>query len=128
MLGGVRHAPARMTSEVYDSFIDPDNLARRDGDRQARVTLPVASRTKTGRPWTPHSRHQSTEEARRANWPAGRNSFFKCENLQRAGALEFRGATNAVLKLSGETARRGVVTQSSGNHGQAHALAARLCR
>jgi threonine dehydratase/serine racemase len=57
---------------------------------------------------------------------AGRNLFFKCENLQRAGAFKFRGATNAVMKLSEETARRGVVTQSSGNHGQALALAARL--
>jgi threonine dehydratase/serine racemase len=57
---------------------------------------------------------------------AGRSLFFKCENLQRAGAFKFRGATNAVMKLSEEAARRGVVTQSSGNHGQALALAARL--
>ncbi len=51
---------------------------------------------------------------------------FKCENLQRIGAFKFRGACNAVFALDEATARRGVVTQSSGNHGAALALAARL--
>src|SRR5438270_1976751 len=57
---------------------------------------------------------------------AGRALFFKCEHLQKAGAFKFRGACNAVLKLSDETAARGVVTHSSGNHAGALALAARL--
>ncbi len=52
--------------------------------------------------------------------------LLKCENLQRVGAFKFRGACNAVLSLSDEEARRGVVTHSSGNHAQALALAARL--
>ena len=51
--------------------------------------------------------------------------FFKCENLQRAGAFKYRGATNAVQSLDDETAQRGVATHSSGNHAQALALAAR---
>lgn len=51
--------------------------------------------------------------------------FFKCENLQRAGAFKIRGATNAVLSLSPEEAARGVCTHSSGNHAAALALAAR---
>ena len=51
--------------------------------------------------------------------------FFKCENLQKAGAFKFRGATNAVLSLTGEEAQRGVATHSSGNHAAALALAAR---
>ncbi len=50
---------------------------------------------------------------------------FKCENLQRGGAFKFRGATNAVWSLSEEDAARGVVTHSSGNHGNALAMAAR---
>ncbi|UPG85541.1 pyridoxal-phosphate dependent enzyme [Luteibacter aegosomatis] len=50
---------------------------------------------------------------------------FKCENLQRGGAFKFRGATNAVWSLDDEEARRGVVTHSSGNHGNALAMAAR---
>ena len=50
---------------------------------------------------------------------------FKCENLQRGGAFKFRGATNAVWSLSDEEAANGVVTHSSGNHGNALAMAAR---
>lgn len=56
---------------------------------------------------------------------AGAELAFKCENLQRAGAFKFRGACNAVWSLDEDTARRGVVTHSSGNHGAALALAAR---
>jgi threonine dehydratase len=57
---------------------------------------------------------------------AGRALFFKCEQFQKAGAFKFRGACNAVLRLPPETAARGVVTHSSGNHAQALALAAAL--
>jgi threonine dehydratase len=57
---------------------------------------------------------------------AGRRVFLKCENLQKVGAFKYRGATNAVRKLSDAEARRGVVTHSSGNHAQALALAARV--
>jgi threonine dehydratase/serine racemase len=57
---------------------------------------------------------------------AGRSLFLKCENLQKAGAFKFRGACNAVMRLTPEAAPRGVVTHSSGNHAQALALAARL--
>ena len=57
---------------------------------------------------------------------AGRELFFKCEHLQKVGAFKFRGACNAVRRLSDEAAARGVVTHSSGNHAQALALAARM--
>lgn len=57
---------------------------------------------------------------------AGRDLFFKCEPLQKVGAFKFRGACNAVMKLSDRDAARGVVTHSSGNHAQALALAARI--
>ncbi len=53
----------------------------------------------------------------------GANLFFKCENFQKVGAFKFRGATNAVLSLSGDKSVRGVATHSSGNHGAALALA-----
>ena len=51
--------------------------------------------------------------------------FFKCENFQKMGAFKIRGATNAILKLSEEERRSGVVTHSSGNMAQAVALAAK---
>jgi threonine dehydratase len=55
----------------------------------------------------------------------GAEVFFKCENFQRAGAFKFRGAYNAVSRLSAEQRARGVTAFSSGNHAQAIALAAR---
>ena len=58
------------------------------------------------------------------NEVAGRKVFFKCENLQRAGAFKIRGATNKIRSLSDEEKRRGVVAFSSGNHAQAVAVAA----
>jgi threonine dehydratase len=57
---------------------------------------------------------------------AGRRVFFKCENLQKIGAFKYRGATNAVRRLTDAQAAKGVVTHSSGNHAQALALAARV--
>ena len=57
---------------------------------------------------------------------AGRSLFLKCENFQKVGAFKFRGACNAVARLTAEVAARGVVTHSSGNHAQAVALAAKL--
>jgi len=57
---------------------------------------------------------------------AGAALFFKCENLQLSGSFKIRGATNAVFSLSEAEAARGVVTHSSGNHGAALALAAKM--
>lgn len=57
---------------------------------------------------------------------SGAQFFFKCENLQRTGAFKFRGAYNALSKLSPAQRAAGVVAFSSGNHGQAVTLAARL--
>lgn len=56
----------------------------------------------------------------------GARVFFKCENFQRAGAFKLRGAFNAVAELAAREGVTGVATFSSGNHGQALALAARL--
>ncbi len=56
----------------------------------------------------------------------GASVFFKCENLQRAGAFKFRGAYNAISRLEPAQRRDGVVAFSSGNHAQAVALAGSL--
>jgi threo-3-hydroxy-L-aspartate ammonia-lyase len=60
------------------------------------------------------------------NSVSGMSVFFKCENLQRAGAFKFRGAYNALSQLNPVQRSRGVAAYSSGNHAQAVALAARL--
>lgn len=56
---------------------------------------------------------------------AGRPLFLKCENLQPGGAFKIRGAFNMIAQLPADERQRGVITYSSGNHGQAVALAAR---
>jgi threonine dehydratase len=55
---------------------------------------------------------------------AGARLFFKCENFQRGGAFKIRGASNFVLSIPEPHLPRGVITYSSGNHGQAVAIAA----
>lgn len=54
----------------------------------------------------------------------GRQVFFKCENLQTGGAFKFRGAMNVALQLDPAHTPL-LVTHSSGNHGNALALAAK---
>ena len=56
----------------------------------------------------------------------GAHVLFKCENLQRGGAFKFRGAFNAVSRLTDDERARGVLAYSSGNHAQAVALTGRL--
>ncbi len=56
---------------------------------------------------------------------AGRPLWLKCEHLQPGGAFKIRGAFNMIAQLTPDERRRGVITYSSGNHGQAMALAAR---
>ncbi|TSA11578.1 MAG: threo-3-hydroxy-L-aspartate ammonia-lyase [Betaproteobacteria bacterium] len=56
----------------------------------------------------------------------GAQVFFKCENFQRMGAFKFRGAFNALSRLTPEQKQRGVLAYSSGNHAQAVALAGSL--
>lgn len=64
--------------------------------------------------------------SRQVDERAGCRVFFKCENLQLVGAFKFRGAFNAVSRLTPEQKRRGVIAYSSGNHAQAVALAASM--
>ncbi|WP_432886507.1 pyridoxal-phosphate dependent enzyme [Kribbella sp. CA-245084] len=56
----------------------------------------------------------------------GAEVFLKAENFQRIGAFKFRGAYNAISRLTAEQLEAGVAAYSSGNHAQAVALAARL--
>lgn len=74
----------------------------------------------------PHAHVTPVLRSRSLDALAGCELHFKCENLQRAGAFKFRGACNAVFSLDADEAARGVVTQSSGNHGAAVALACAL--
>ena len=54
-----------------------------------------------------------------------RKLYLKLENQQPIGAFKLRGAYNKVASLSAEERGRGVISYSSGNHGQGVAYAAR---
>src|SRR5437588_12774014 len=94
-----------MTTLTLPTYADVDDAARQIAGVAHRTPV-VTSRTIDTR--------------------TGARVFFKCENLQRAGAFKFRGAYNALSRLSPDDRRRGVVTFSSGNHAQAIALAGQL--
>jgi threonine dehydratase len=59
------------------------------------------------------------------NHISGASLYFKCENFQRMGAFKMRGAVHAILQLSEEQKKKGVITHSSGNFAQALSLAAK---
>jgi threo-3-hydroxy-L-aspartate ammonia-lyase len=64
---------------------------------------------------------ESAELSRRFGVPV----YLKCEQLQPIGAFKLRGAYTAISRLPEATRRRGIVTHSSGNHGQAVAYVAK---
>jgi threonine dehydratase len=88
-------------------------VTRQDVERAAEAIKGVAART-------------PLIEAHWLSDKLGYEVRLKCENLQRAGAFKIRGAYNAISRLSDAERQRGVITYSSGNHGQAVALAAGL--
>ena len=73
-----------------------------------------------------HAHHTPVMRSRTLDAAMGAQVFLKCENLQRIGAFKFRGAFNALSRLTPEQRRIGVATFSSGNHAQAVALSAQL--
>jgi threonine dehydratase len=73
-----------------------------------------------------HSHRTPVATSRTLDDALGAWVFLKCENLQRMGAFKFRGAYNAISRLTPEERARGVLAYSSGNHAQAVALACRL--
>ena len=94
-----------MTTIAFPTYADVDDAARQIASVAHRTPV-VTSRTVDAR--------------------AGARVFFKCVNLQPGGAFKFRGAYNALSRLTTDQRRRGVVTFSSGNHAQAIALAGKL--
>src|SRR5947208_16895044 len=91
------------------------------------VTLPTFSDVESAARQIAGVAHRTPVAASRSvNTRTGADVFFKCENMQRGGAFKFRGAYNALSRLSRDERRRGVVSFSSGNHAQAIALAGQV--
>jgi threonine dehydratase len=93
-------------SKSQDDLFKRIQDAKRRLDGQAHITPVMTSRT--------------------LDRKAGAAVFLKCENFQRVGAFKFRGAYNAMARLSEKDRRRGIITHSSGNHAQAIALVGRI--
>lgn len=72
----------------------------------------------------PYIHNTPVLSSRLINEIVGASVVFKCENFQKMGAFKMRGATNAIMQLSDEQRKKGVVTHSSGNFAQALSLAA----
>ncbi len=74
----------------------------------------------------PHVHRTPVFTSRYLDELTGARIVLKAENLQKVGAFKARGALNAILSLDDTDAARGVITHSSGNHGQAVAYAAAI--
>src|SRR5207302_11149415 len=94
--------------------------------RKPEAKLDFAAIRAAHRRIRPHIHRTPVLTGSRLEEASGASLFFKCENFQKIGAFKARGATNAVFSLDDVTARRGVATHSSGNHGAAVARAAKL--
>lgn len=69
---------------------------------------------------SPHINKTPVLTSNTFNKLSSKELFFKCENLQKTGAFKARGALNAILKAKDQDpSLPGIVTHSSGNHGQA---------
>src|SRR5688572_17222161 len=100
-----------MTNVVLDQFVTVDEIkAARERIRPAAIVTPLIAV------------RQALPQDLKASRP--QDLFLKCENLQPMGAFKIRGAYNMISQLSQAQLDRGVITYSSGNHGQAVALAA----
>lgn len=72
----------------------------------------------------PHIHETQVLESMCLNDWLGATAYFKCENFQKSGSFKMRGALNAIMNLSEEQKKFGVVTHSSGNFAQALSKAA----
>src|SRR5262249_1363956 len=107
----------------------PDRRAQglRRAGRKTEVNLPAYADVESAARQIAAAAHKTpVATSRSIDQETGAHVFFKCENLQRAGAFKFRGAYNALSRLNPDERSRGVVTFSSGNHAQAIALAGQL--
>ena len=75
---------------------------------------------------SPHLRPTPLYEYPTLSELLGAEVFVKHENHQPVGAFKVRGGVNLVSQLSAEERERGVISASTGNHGQSIAYAARL--
>jgi threonine dehydratase len=87
--------------------------------------ISVASIYKARKTIQPHTLRSPLVVAQSLSTPE-RQVRMKLESLQPIGAFKLRGAVNALMNLSTDQLKRGVICASTGNHGRALAYAAQL--
>jgi len=92
-------------------------------DARARIKSAAVYTPVLKAPW-PRLRQGFGEASPQVPSPKPQALFLKAESLQPMGAFKIRGAFNMIAQLPKDSLARGVITYSSGNHGQAVALAA----
>jgi len=96
-------------------------------DPQPPIDLPTAADVRAAAErLRGHAHATPVMRSRTLDEMTGATVYLKCESFQRGGAFKFRGAYNAVGRLSEDERARGVLTYSSGNHAQAVALTGRI--
>jgi threonine dehydratase len=95
-------------------------------DDAARRLAGIAIRTPLlPAPWLHELSANDAPPTEEGEEPQRNEIRIKCESLQHGGAFKIRGAYAMIAGLTESARRRGIITYSSGNHGQAVALAAR---
>jgi threo-3-hydroxy-L-aspartate ammonia-lyase len=126
-----RH-PGELQAAAKDVYCRPWHsrglpLVHRTQIRDSRLILPAFSDVQAAARLLAGVAHRTPVlTSASANALTGAQVHFKCENYQRMGAFKFRGAYNAMARLSHDQRAAGVVCFSSGNHAQAIALAGAL--
>jgi threonine dehydratase len=101
--------------------------AARADDRSRRLNTPTLDDVRAARERiAPYLRPTLLERYQPLDRLLGTEAWVKHENHQPTGAFKVRGGVNLVAQLSGEERERGLVTASTGNHGQSIAYAAQL--
>ena len=97
-------------------------------DRETLLREPVASARAAAERLSIHLHQTPVLSCGSLDRLAGARLQLKAECLQRGGSFKLRGALTKTLSLSAAERERGLITYSSGNHGQAVALAAALTK
>src|SRR5438034_1125143 len=107
-------------------------MTRRTRQRRRSPQLPRSPERRSGKLVTAQDVRDAAERLRGVavrtplRYVEPLDAYLKLENLQPVGAFKIRGAYNAIRRLPDAARRGGVITYSSGNHGQAVAYAAHL--
>lgn len=90
------------------------------------MTLPTAADVDDAVKFiAPHLAPTPTVHSEALSELLGCDYFVKCENLQPVGAFKVRGGVNLVGRLTPDEKRAGLISASTGNHGQSIAWAGR---